>query len=130
MDCWMGERLDLALPSAGLAWWVAARLAIHPFSDFVLHGFPYAFWHGFGIDFGTIFEDLSIIWNRYFCFRIFHRILSNFHGISGPSNHGKFNYYVGLFEKTEELHFRIFHQFCIRFYIHFGIILEAFLHVF
>ena len=63
---------------------------------------PYAFWHGFGIDFGAFVHLLSIIWNRSFWQRSCLGILLNFHRSSGRSNPGTLNYYVGLFEKQRK----------------------------
>ena len=61
MDCWMDGLLVLTVLKARGAGWVPARLAIHHFSDFVWHGFSWAFWDGFGIDFEAILEHLHII---------------------------------------------------------------------
>ena len=43
-----------------------------------------------------------------------------------PPNHGKFNYYVVLSEKTQKSQVPILHDFGIRFGMHFGIVSRTF----
>ena len=43
-----------------------------------------------------------------------------------PLNHGKFNYYVVLSEKTQKSQVPILHDFGIRFGMHFGIVSRTF----
>ena len=47
-----------------------------------------------------------------------------------PPNHGKFNYYVVLFEKSQKSQIPILHDFCIRFGVLFGIVSGTFGHDF
>ena len=108
------------------AGWVAAPLASHCFNVYVWHRFSNAFWHGFGIILGPTFDHLSIILPLIFGSSTLDGFGSNFHGKLEPLNHGKFNYYVVRFEKSEKSQVPNFNTFCIRLYIDFCIICLSF----
>ena len=111
------------------AGWVAAPLANHCFTVYVSHRFSNTFWHGFGIILGPTFDHLSIILRLIFGSSTLDGFGSNFHGKLEPLNHGKFNYYVVPFEKSEKSQVPNFNTFCIRLYIGFRIILGIVLHI-
>ena len=50
--------------------WAPTGSVFHNFSDFVLHWFLSAFWHGFGVEFGAILNICASFWHTFFDRRI------------------------------------------------------------
>ena len=66
---------------AGPARWGPTGSVFHYLSDFVLHWFSGAFWHGFRLDFGAVLDIRASFWHTLFDRRIcmdFHWILMDF----------------------------------------------------
>ena len=108
MDCWM----DGFWPWSDLRWAGPG----HPqFFRPRLTSISWYIWAWIWHRFSTHVGHLSIIFTSKLRPSKKHWFLSNFHRKMEPLNHGKFNYYVVLSEKTQKSQVPMLHDLCIRF---------------